>query len=68
MRDEIHWFLQGGKGVKTIMEYKILRLTINMQFGDIENVVYPTLLCDKENIILVDCGFIGSLHILEKDM
>jgi len=50
------------------MEYRILRLTINMQFGDIENIVYPTLLWDKENIILVDCGFIGSLHILEEEL
>lgn len=48
------------------MEYKILRLTINMKFGNVENIVYPTLLWDKGNIILVDCGFIGSLHILEE--
>lgn len=50
------------------MEHKILRLTINMQFGDIENIVYPTLLWDNENIILVDCGFIRSLHILEEEL
>lgn len=57
---------QGEKLV--IMAYKILRLTITMQFGDVENTVYPTLLWDKQNIILVDCGFIGSLHVLEKEL
>lgn len=50
------------------MEHKVLRLTIKMQFGDIENIVYPTLLWDKETIILVDCGFIGSLHILKEEL
>jgi len=50
------------------MSYKILRLTISMQLGDIENIVYPTLLWDQENIILVDCGFVGSLPILEEEL
>lgn len=50
------------------MDYKILRLTISMQLGNIEGIVYPTLLWDKANIILADCGFIGSLHILEKEL
>lgn len=51
-----------------IVKCKIIRLTISMKFGDIENIVYPTLLWDQENIILVDCGFIGSLPILEKEL
>ena len=64
-----HGFLQEIRGeTTTIMKYKILRLTINMQFGEFENIVYPTLLWDKENIILVDCGFIGSLHDLEEEL
>lgn len=50
------------------MKPNILRLTINMQFGESENIVSPTLLWDSQNIILVDCGFIGSLHILENDL
>jgi len=50
------------------MEHKILRLTVTMAFGDTENTVYPTLLWDEKNIILVDCGFIGSLPILEKEL
>jgi glyoxylase-like metal-dependent hydrolase (beta-lactamase superfamily II) len=39
-----------------------------MSFGNTENTVYPTLLWDKQNIILVDCGFIGSLPYLEKEL
>ena len=39
-----------------------------MAFGDTENTVYPTVLWDQQNIILVDCGFIGSLPILEKEL
>lgn len=50
------------------MDYKILRLNITMQFGDVENTVYPTLLWDKNNLILIDCGFIGSLPILEMEL
>lgn len=50
------------------MEYKIIRLTITMPFGNTENTVFPTLLWDKKNVILVDCGFIGSLPILEKEL
>ena len=50
------------------MKPNILRLTINMQFGESENIISPTLLWDSQNIILVDCGFIGSLHILENDL
>lgn len=50
------------------MEHKIERLTITMKFGDTENTVYPTLLLDPKNIILVDCGFIGSFPVLEKEL
>lgn len=50
------------------MKCKIIRLTISMKFGDIDNIVYPTLLWDQENIILVDCGFMGSLPILEREL
>ncbi|MGI6279202.1 MAG: MBL fold metallo-hydrolase [Acutalibacteraceae bacterium] len=50
------------------MEYKILRLTITAPFGDTQNTVYPTLLWDEKNILLVDCGFIGSLPAIEKEL
>ena len=36
-----------------------------MPFGSTQLTVYPTLLWDQQNIILVDCGFIGSLPILK---
>ena len=58
--------LPGKKG--KFMKYRILRLTIRMKFGNVENIVYPTLLWDEENIILVDCGFIGSFPILEAEL
>lgn len=51
-----------------IMEYKILNLSITMPFGNTQNTVFPTLLLDKQNIILVDCGFIGSFPILEQEL
>jgi len=50
------------------MEYKIIRLVIKAPFGDTVNTVYPTLMWDEKNIVLVDCGFIGSLPILEKEL
>lgn len=39
-----------------------------MKLGEIESKVYPTLLWDPKNIILVDCGFIGSLPVVEKEL
>ena len=50
------------------MEYKIFSFPLSMSFGNTENTVYPTVLWDKQNIILVDCGFIGSLPYLEKEL
>lgn len=50
------------------MEYKILRLAIKAPFGDTANTVYPTLLRDEKNIVLADCGFIGSLPALECEL
>ena len=50
------------------MEHKIERLNITMKFGETESKVYPTLLWDAKNIILVDCGFIGSLPFIEKEL
>lgn len=35
------------------MEYKILRLTLPMPFGDTKNIVYPTVLWDKQKILLL---------------
>jgi len=50
------------------MECKIISFPLTMSFGNTENTVYPTVLLDSRNIILVDCGFIGSLPILENQL
>lgn len=50
------------------MKYKIIPLTVTMLFENIENTVHPTLLLDGESVILVDCGFIGSLPVVEKEL
>ena len=50
------------------MAYRIIRLVISEKFGDTVNTVYPTLLWDEKNIVLVDCGFIGSLSTLEMEL
>lgn len=50
------------------MKNKIVRLIITARFGDTVNTVYPMLLWDEKSIVLVDCGFIGSLPALEKEL
>ena len=50
------------------MKYQIIYFPITMAFGDRENTVYPTLLWDERDCILVDCGYIGSLPLLEKEL
>lgn len=50
------------------MEYKICRLAVTMAFGGAEETVYPTVLWDERNVVLVDCGFIGALPILEEEL
>lgn len=50
------------------MEDTITNFSIAAQFGGIENTIFPTILSDSKNHILVDCGFIGSLPALEKEL
>ncbi|HOA91645.1 MAG: MBL fold metallo-hydrolase [Bacillota bacterium] len=50
------------------MKPNIIPLTISMPFGDSENIVHPVLLWDNESLILVDCGFRGSLPLIEKEL
>lgn len=50
------------------MEHRILRLNITMKMFNIENTIYPSLLLDERNVILIDCGFIGSLNLLEAEL
>lgn len=50
------------------MENKIINISITLQFGNTAHTIYPTVFRDSRNIILVDCGFIGSLPALEKEL
>lgn len=50
------------------MKHKILQLNITMQFDGVDNTIHPSLLWDDENIILIDCGYIGSIEILETQL
>lgn len=45
-------------------ETKIIRLSIPYW----EQKIYPVILCDEKNLILVDCGSIDSLNYLEKEI
>lgn len=56
------------RGLNRAMAYKILPLTITLPFGDTEETVYPTLLWDGDAVVLVDCGFIGALSLLEGEL
>ena len=43
------------------MEYKIINFPNHYAIWQyVDNTVYPTILLDSRNIILVDSGFIGS--------
>lgn len=55
-------------GGKRFMKHQIIQLTITMFFGEIENTVHPILLCDEKNRILIDCGYIGALPEIEKEL
>lgn len=50
------------------MDPAILRISITMNLGGAENTVYPTLLWDERGVLLVDCGFIGALPLLESEL
>ncbi len=50
------------------MKHQILPLAVTAPFMGTVQTVCPTLLIDAENRILVDCGFIGSLPILEQEL
>lgn len=50
------------------MKHRVLQLTITMQFWGADQAIHPTLLWDEKNAVLVDCGFIGSLHVLEGEL
>lgn len=44
---------------------QILALEIAFRFGEAEGVIYPVVLMDGQDTILVDCGYVGFLPKLE---
>lgn len=46
----------------------IIELTLQMPDGRKEVPIHPIVLQDDEHLILVDCGFIGSLRLLEIEL
>ncbi len=47
-------------------QYSILELRYS--FPDFEQVLYPTVLFGKRDTVLVDCGYLGSLGMLEQQL
>lgn len=46
----------------------IIVLNINYKFGDTEGIINPVILKDNNEMILVDCGYIGFMPIIEDAM
>lgn len=44
---------------------QILALEIAFRFGEAEGVIYPVVLMDGQDTVLVDCGYVGFLPKLE---
>ncbi len=43
----------------------IIILNIKYKFGDIEGIIHPVVLKDNNEMILVDCGYVGFMPIIE---
>ncbi|MEA4826131.1 MAG: MBL fold metallo-hydrolase, partial [Clostridium sp.] len=50
---------------KNFME-NIVVLNVNFNFGYGEDTIYPVILQDEDEMILVDCGYTIFLSLLEK--
>ncbi|WP_294856707.1 MBL fold metallo-hydrolase [uncultured Oscillibacter sp.] len=50
------------------MEHEIHLLAVTMAFQGAEETVYPAVLRDGEHTILVDCGWIGALPVVEPEL
>jgi glyoxylase-like metal-dependent hydrolase (beta-lactamase superfamily II) len=40
-------------------------LELKFVFNGIENTIYPVMLCDEKEVILVDCGYPGFLNLIK---
>jgi len=47
---------------------KILMLDINFEYGNETQTINPVLLIDKNDVVLVDCGYPNFLTLLEDEM
>lgn len=43
-------------------------LDLEYHFGDMEQHLFPVVLFGKDDIVLIDCGYPGSLDLLEKQL
>jgi len=53
-------------GAIIMCDYTVLKLPFS--FGGVSDAVYPVVLRDKNNLVLVDCGYLGFLPNLETAM
>lgn len=47
---------------------EIITLEIKFKFKDVEDTIYPVILKDDKNMVLIDCGYTGFLAAIEKAM
>lgn len=45
---------------------KIIVLNIEMIYGNIHDTIHPVVLCDESSYALIDCGYVGSLPMIEE--
>lgn len=45
---------------------KYIILELEMSFGETHDKIYPVVLCDETNCVLVDCGYVGALPKIEE--
>ncbi len=50
------------------MKTKKWKVNINFKFGDSEDVIYPVILKDNKEMVLVDCGYTGFMPVIEEAM
>lgn len=43
----------------------IIVLNIKYQFGDLEGIIHPVILKDDNEMILIDCGYVGFMPVIE---
>ncbi len=47
---------------------RIIILDLKFKFGEVEDVIHPVVVKSDDSMILVDCGYTGSLQKLEVEM